>query len=124
MAETRLKLEKQPGVTIASFRDSSILDVVTIQQIGKELGDVVAGLGTGKLVLDFTDVRFLSSQALGTLVSLQRQADSVGARVVLCSIRPEIVRIFKITNLDKVFRFFGGRAEALEHLGVAPAAGA
>ena len=118
MAETRLKVDRQPDVTIASFKDSSILDVVTIQQIGKELNDVVSGLGKGKLILDFTDVRFLSSQALGTFVALQRQADAAGAKIVLCSIRPEIVRILKITNLDKVFRFFGGRDEALAYLGV------
>ena len=122
MAETRLKVERQPGVTIAGFKDSSILDVVTIQQIGKELTDLVAGLGKGKLILDFTDVRFLSSQALGSLVSLQRQADSGGAQVVLCAIRPEIVRIFKITNLDKIFKFFNGRTEALAHFGIKPPA--
>ncbi len=115
MADSRIRAETADGVSIVGFKDSSILDVVTIQQLGKELSDVVAAAPAGRVILDFSDVRFLSSQALGVLVSLQRQADKSKTNLVLCSIRPEIVRIFKITNLDRIFRFFPGRAEALTH---------
>lgn len=111
---TTLKVEQQEKVTIVSFRDASILDMMTIQRVGKELNDIVASPSARNLILDFADVRFLSSQALGVLLTLKKRAEKAGLKVALAAIRPELARVFKITNLDKLFEFFDSRAAALE----------
>lgn len=108
-----LKLNENDGVTVVSFRDASILDALSIQRIGKELYDIVDALGKKKVVLDFADVRFLSSQALGVLLTMRRKADKTGAKVALAAIRPELFRVFQITNLDKLFSFFDKADDAV-----------
>lgn len=114
--QSSLRVSEADGITTVGFRDASILDVLTIQKIGKELYDVVETNGKKKVILDFGDVRFLSSQALGVLLTLRRKADKAGAKIVLARIRPELARVFKITNLDKLFDFHDDLAKATEQL--------
>lgn len=111
-----LKLEDVANVTVVGFRDASILDALTIQRIGKELYDIVEAQGKKRVVLDFGDVRFLSSQALGVLLTLRKKADKAGASVCLARIRPELARVFKITNLDQLFKFHDSRDHAIASL--------
>lgn len=120
MTGTNLVVQVEGGIAIAGFRDNQILDVVTIQQIGQELFDLVEDAGHRQLILDFGNVRFLSSQALGVLLTLRRKADQAGAKVVLAALRPELIRVFKLTNLDKMFDFYDRAAKALESFGVTP----
>lgn len=111
-----LKVTQSEGVTVVGFRDASILDVVTIQRIAAELYELVEVQQRRKIVLDFAAVRFLSSQALGVLLTLRRKAEKAGATVALAGIRPELLRVFQITNLDKLFPFFSAAPDAVQAL--------
>ncbi|MBU0637923.1 MAG: STAS domain-containing protein [Planctomycetes bacterium] len=117
MPESCLDITEVEGATIVSFRGDSILDILTIQRTGRELYNLIDEAGKRRVVLDFRAVRFLSSQALGVLLTLRRKADKAGARVVLSQARPELARVFKVTNLDQLFHFFDSNEEALAHLG-------
>ncbi|MBU0617060.1 MAG: STAS domain-containing protein [Planctomycetes bacterium] len=118
MAEqpSSLKITESEGVTLVGFRDASILDAVTTQGIGRELYGLVESGNHPKVVLDFANVRFLSSQTLGVLLTLRRKADKAKVKVALACIRPELHRVFEITNLDKLFGFFGTTEDAVADL--------
>lgn len=123
MADSSLIMERVGDVALVSFRDASMLDAVTIQKIARELYAIVEDEANTNVVLDFTHVRFLSSQALGVLLTVRRKADrkATKAKVVLCKIRPELARVFKITNLDKMFEFHDSTEQALAGFGQASA---
>src|SRR5262245_16931882 len=106
MAESSLIVEPADGVLVVRFRDNSILDASTIQRIGRELHELIERSTSGQIVLDFTDVRFFSSEALRLLLGLRHRVDKAGARMALCGLRPDLDRIFKLTALDKLFQFF------------------
>lgn len=108
-------------VTIVNFRDASILDALQVQQIGEELFDLVDTKNRRKLILDFSEVKFLSSSALGVLVTLRKKSDAIKGQVLLCGMRPELRKIFKITNLEKLFQFFENEERALNSLGLSTA---
>jgi anti-anti-sigma factor len=118
MAEqpSTLKITESEGVTLVAFRDASILDAITTQRVGRELYGLVESGNHPKLVLDFANVRFLSSQTLGVLLTLRRKADKGDVKIVLACIRPELHRVFEITNLDKLFRFFDTTEDAVANL--------
>ena len=120
MSETVLKTNEADGVLIVSFQDASILDTLTIQKIGRELFELVESQAQRKVILDFGEVRFLSSTALGVLLTLRRKADKAGAAIALTRVRDELARVFEITNLDKLFQFFNTTEEAVAHLAAAP----
>ncbi|KKL57020.1 hypothetical protein LCGC14_2239560, partial [marine sediment metagenome] len=71
-----------------------------------------------KLLLDFSRVKFLSSAMLGVLISLQKRSAGIKGRVVICGLRPELHKVFKITRLDKLFDFYDNETEALGSFGV------
>lgn len=114
--QTCLRLEVADGVTVVSFKDASILDAMVIQRIGRELYKLVEDDQRRKIVLDFSEVRFLSSQALGVLLTLRRKADRSGAKIALAAIRPELAKVFKLTNLDQLFEFHNDRETAVSKL--------
>ncbi|MFN0054973.1 MAG: STAS domain-containing protein, partial [Planctomycetales bacterium] len=66
----RLDLEEVGDVTIARFTDKKILDESNIQIIGNQLFSLVDEDHRKKIVLDFTNVEYLSSAALGKLITM------------------------------------------------------
>src|SRR5215813_8025387 len=99
----RLEVEDIGDITVVSFLDKKILDDQNIQIIGEQLLSLVEELGRTKILLNFSNVEFLSSAALGKLIVLNRKLTEVGGKLVLCSIDRNIYDVFEITRLNKVF---------------------
>ena len=98
----RLVVEEDlKGVTIVNFADKKILDEANIQQMGEEMFSLVDG--PRKILLNFTNVEYLSSAALGQLITMNKSVAAAGGRLRLCCIHPQIFEVFKITKLNKLF---------------------
>jgi anti-anti-sigma factor len=110
----RLEVSDVGDVTVVRFVDRKILDEANIQRLGEELYQLVEQEGKLKLLLNFTSVDFLSSAALGKLISLDKKVKTHGGVLKLSNIRPEIYEVFAITRLNKVFDIRGTEAEALD----------
>jgi len=64
------------------------------------------------VIVDLEQVGFIDSSGLGVLVSaLRRARERDGAVRIVCR-RDNILKIFRITGLDKVFPIFDDAAEA------------
>ena len=55
------------------------------------------------LVVDMTNVEFIDSPGLGTLVMGFKKARQQGCRLVICNLQPSVKLIFEISQLDRVF---------------------
>jgi anti-sigma B factor antagonist len=112
-ARTRLDLNDSAAITVVKLKDQKIIDPEAIQELGQELFDLVDREERRKLVLNFCNVEFLSSAALGKLITFEKKAKRVGADLILTNISPEIYQVFAITNLDKLFKIKDTEADAL-----------
>jgi anti-sigma B factor antagonist len=112
----RLEVSRIGDVTVVRFVDRRILDHANIEQIDRELIEIVEQDGCNKLLLNFSDVEFFSSAALGRLVKLDKTLKKKGGALVLSNIRPTIYDAFNITQLYKVFDIKEDEAEALAAL--------
>jgi anti-sigma B factor antagonist len=112
-AYRRIEVSKQGDVTVVNFVDKKILDEAGIQELGVELFNLVEHDNRKAILLNFSNVEFLSSAALGKLITLDRKAKAAKARMKMCDIRPEIFEVFQITKLNKVFDIRKAEAEAL-----------
>ncbi|MEZ6056821.1 MAG: STAS domain-containing protein [Planctomycetaceae bacterium] len=101
--QRRIDIEEIGDVTIARFVDKKILDENNIQVIGNQLFGLVEEDGRKKIVLDFTNVEYLSSAALGKLITMDKKTKAAGGKLRLCAIRPDIYEVFAITKLNKMF---------------------
>lgn len=110
----RIDIEEVGDVTVVRFLDKRILDETNIQLIGNQLFGLVDEDQRSKIVLDFTNVEYLSSAALGKLITLDKKVKAVKGKLRLCGIRPEIYEVFSITRLNKVFTIFDDQEKALD----------
>ena len=108
-------VEKRGDVTEVGFMDAKILDEASIDDIGRQLFELVKQHPSIKLLLDFSTVQYLSSAALGMLITLNKRVAETKGKLVLCSIRPQIYEVFKITKLNLVFDIVGDERAALAH---------
>src|ERR1700689_4267820 len=92
----RLEVEDIGDVTVVNFTDRKILDEQNIQIIGEQLFSLVDESGRRKVLLNFGNVEYLSSAALGKLITLNRKLQAVQGKLVLCKIAKDILDVFKI----------------------------
>ena len=97
----RLEVEDIGDIAVVNFIDKKILDEQNIQMIGDDLFRLVDELGRRKVLLNFSRVEFMSSAALGKLITLHRKLQAVQGKLVLSNIAKDILEVFKITKLDQ-----------------------
>jgi len=114
--QRRLDIEEVGDVTVARFIDKKILDENNIQIIGNQLFGLIEEDGRKKIVLDFTNVEYLSSAALGKLITMDKKVKASGGKLRLCNIRKDIYEVFAITRLNKVFDIRTTQDEAVAGL--------
>jgi len=110
----RLEVEPIGDVLVVNFVDRKILDEQNIQVIGEQLFGLVDQEGARKLLLNFGNVEYLSSAALGKLITLNKKLQQAGGRLILCNIDPQIYEVFEITKLDKFFNIQKEEQAALQ----------
>ncbi|MBN1395150.1 MAG: STAS domain-containing protein [Pirellulales bacterium] len=100
-------------MTVVRFRNQKIVEDIYIQELGQELFRLVEADGRQRLLLDFAAVDFLSSAALGKLITLDKKMKAHGGTLKLSNIRPEIYEVFAITKLNRLFDIRKDEADAL-----------
>jgi len=109
----RIEVSKVGDVTVVKFLDKKILEETGIQELGSELFSLVELDNRKSILLNFTGVEFLSSAALGKLITLDRKVKAHKGRLKMSNIRPEIFEVFQITKLNKVFDIRKDEPEAI-----------
>jgi anti-sigma B factor antagonist len=111
--QRRLEVAEVGDVTVVRFVDRKILDESNIQDMGQELFQLVEEQKRSKILLNFTSVDFLSSAALGKLITLDKKVKAHGGMLKLSNIQPDIYEVFAITKLNKLFDIRDDEAAAL-----------
>ena len=114
-----LDFKDRDDVVVANLKLGTILDQSLIERIGTELqAAALEAAGTRKLVLNFQQVQFMSSAMLGKLVLLQKKCK--GDKIVLkfCGISPNVMEVFTITKLNKLFEIVKDETTAVGSFGI------
>jgi anti-sigma B factor antagonist len=109
----RLHITEHKDVKIVSFIENKILDEANITEIGQALASLVEERHQPKLLLDFKNVDHLSSAALGMLINVNQKIKTQSGELRLVNIKPQIIEVFVITRLNKLFKILPDREQAL-----------
>jgi anti-sigma B factor antagonist len=112
----RISVEYTENATITTFTDEKILEEKDIQVLQESIMSVIEQAGRINLILDFCNVRYLSSAVLGLLLRISKKIYESDGQLRLCNINPKIYEIFKITRLTKIFDIHRNVADAVESL--------
>ncbi len=111
----RISVEYVENATIVSFVDEKILEEMDIRALQETIMSVIESASGGmNMVLDFGNVRFLSSAVLGLLIRISKRIYERDGRLKLCNINPKIYEVFKITRLTKTFDIYNDVDSALD----------
>lgn len=112
-AMASVDISSEGSVAIVSFTNSCISDVEEITAASANIREYVQANPPREIVFDFSGVKFFSSQVLGLLLEARGYVKSHGGHVAICALDPQLHRVFRITNLDRIFTFHPDRQTAL-----------
>ncbi len=107
-----LKSQTDGNILLVYFTEARILDEATIQKIDDELNALMERTEQEHILLDFRCVRFMSSAMLGKLIRFHKKCKEFKVKLKMCSIAPEILEVFKMTRLNKVFEIYDDEEKA------------
>jgi anti-sigma B factor antagonist len=58
----------------------------------------------GDLLVDLSEVSYMDSSGVGTMVFVKREVEKSGGRMVLIRLQPRVRSVFEITHLTKFFK--------------------
>jgi anti-sigma B factor antagonist len=113
--EINIEITKtEANAAIVAFKSPSMSDVDAIAATSTRIKEYVKENRPPTLIFDFEAVKFFSSLVLGLLLDIRAKLAAYNGEVLISAINPQLHRVFKITNLDKVFRFFPDRQGAIK----------
>ena len=74
------------------------------------------GRGATELLIDLSEVSFIDSTTIGILMRTRKRLAPVGGRVLVVTSDRNILRLFEITALDRMFEIYPRRTDALQDL--------
>ncbi len=85
---------------------------------GQTAGEVEASLmvhldSADKLILDFSDVAFVSSAGLRVVLIGAKKMAARKAQYGLCGLKPEVMAVFKMSGFAKIMQIFDDQAASL-----------
>ncbi|MEP6599400.1 MAG: STAS domain-containing protein [Actinomycetota bacterium] len=94
--------------------NSSVVDAVPVLEVGgdvdvyssqalRERLDALLVEAPHSVVVDLSQVAFLDSTGLGTLVESLKQAEELGGTLQIAGPQDRVLKLFRITGLDSVF---------------------
>ena len=98
-----IKQEVKGEVRVISIDVARLVDAETIDQCYRNVAAALDKSEESNVLLDFSRVNFMSSMALGMLVRVNKRCKEYKISLRLCGIASEIMQVFKITGMNKLF---------------------
>jgi len=90
--------------SVIRFTDVRTIDEKYVREFcGDDFFERIEQLGPGTIIFDLRQVEFLSSAALGKLITLQKKIKDRGGQLILDNVTPQVYEVFEITKLNQVF---------------------
>lgn len=71
------------------------------------------------ILLNLKELSFMDSSGLGVMLGRYKRVSQLGGEMIVCSISPEVQRLFKLSGLFKILKTVDSEEQALQQLGVA-----
>ena len=101
--QSKIKVEYGIDVTLVTFAEERIVEEGQIRELQEAFQAVIEKNDNKKMVLNFANVKFMTSALLGLLIRIHKKVCESGGRLQLSNLDPNIRKVFEITQLTKVF---------------------
>jgi len=112
-SEATFTTRKVGAVTVARLAGPHIRELPAVDELGGALMAVLEAAPPPDLLIDFSDVVFLTSSFLGRLIALAKRADQLGGRIRACGVAPRLREILDVMRLDRLIEIHPTAADVL-----------
>ncbi len=101
--QSRIIVESGTDVTIVTFTEERIVDEEQIRELQESFEPIIEKNQDKELILNFVNVRFMTSARLGLLGRIHKNVCELGGRLRLSNLDSNLRKVFEITQLTKVY---------------------
>ena len=109
-----LKEEQVGGVTVLQV--TGRLDSTTSPALGERLSGILDA-GKARLLVDFSQLEYISSAGFRVLLQAAKRADQNAAKLVLCGVSGKVRQLFDLGGFLDLFSITATRGEGLTAAG-------
>lgn len=99
---------------VIEFRTASLMEPAQLEQIGQQLYYMIDAEDRRRVIMDFEKVQYLSSQAIGIVMNMNKKIMALKGKLILCGVGGKLMELIKITRLDKILTIKPTQAEAVK----------
>ena len=101
--------------TVIEFITPSLMDPLVLESTAQALYKIIDEEDHRKIIMDFEKVQYLSSQAIGIVLQLNKKLAALkNSKFVLCGVGPKLMELLKITRLDRILTIKPTQHEAIK----------
>lgn len=108
-----LNLEKINSFSVLTIKDERI-DAHNSEELKAYLLQMIEG-GEKHLIIHLEHVRFIDSSGLGALLFGNKHIIAKSGRLALTHIQPQVLSMFELTRLNRVFEIYADLNEAFNN---------
>lgn len=112
-SKVHLLVRYEKDAAIADCLDTKLNEELSIQSWGDEMYALIENCKKERVIVNFQNVKFMSSSALRVLITANGKAKAKRVAFFLCRIDDNILEVFKITKLDSLFKIRPTEVEAI-----------
>jgi anti-sigma B factor antagonist len=106
----RVDVGKEGDVVVVAVEGE--LDASTAPELRNKFEELI-GQGENQYIIDLASVGFMDSSGISAIVNLFKRVRIGQGDVKLCNLSAEIMRVFELTRLNRVFDIYDDRAAAI-----------
>ncbi|MCD8508950.1 MAG: anti-sigma F factor antagonist [Bacillus sp. (in: Bacteria)] len=112
-----IDLEKRDNVLCVRLEGE--LDHHTAMTLRERVDTVLKENNLTHILLNLENLTFMDSSGLGVVLGRYKLVKTLGGEMVVCSISPQIKRLFEMSGMFKIVRLASNEMDGLLELGVA-----
>ena len=84
------------------------LDFNNVNELKDAIDDLLNDSHTTSLILDMKGINYMNSTSIATIVGAKKKAKNKNCQFALLDVTEEVLNIFKLASLDKIFTLYEG----------------
>ena len=109
----KLKLEKINGYNVIFIQEERI-DAHNSEELKEYILHLIEQKEVN-IIVQLENVRFIDSSGLGALLSGYKNAAAKSGKLALASCKPQVLSMFELTRLNRVFEIYTDLTEAFDN---------
>jgi anti-anti-sigma factor len=109
----KIDATKEGNAVVMSLKGR--LDAAASSEFETRLSDCISK-GDSNFLLNFTDLEYISSAGLRSILTTSKKLKEVNGKIVLAGLHGPVEEVFKISGFISIFRVFGTPEAALKEI--------